>query len=131
MLMKLMPVVDFTNILLAHLHQFPCTKKSFTYISSTKKSLRKTFVRKSRIWNVGEIDSLSPEICDLTNPLAFERPILPIFVKPTRQGKSSKKIQKNKRIYARFTLDGWWNLFVSHHTHLTKEQIKLFIRARC
>ncbi len=40
-------VVNFTNILLAHLHQFPCTKKSFTHTSSTKKLCAKLLYEKA------------------------------------------------------------------------------------
>ncbi len=40
-----MPMVNFTIILLVHLCQFPWAKKNLTNTSSTKKALRKTFVR--------------------------------------------------------------------------------------
>jgi hypothetical protein len=41
-------VVNFTNILLAHLRQFPCAKKkSLTYTSSTKKLCAKLSYEKA------------------------------------------------------------------------------------
>ncbi len=50
-------MVNFTNFLWAHLHKYSCAKKSSNLKCKYKKALRKTFVRKRRASNVGEIDA--------------------------------------------------------------------------
>ncbi len=52
--MKWIALVNFTYILLAHLHQFPYAKKSLTYSSSTKCFAQNFCMKKARIkcwWN--------------------------------------------------------------------------------
>ncbi len=51
---SVVPVVNFTNILWAHLHQYSCAKKSSTLKCKYKKASRKTFARKGPhniFWN--------------------------------------------------------------------------------
>ena len=57
MLVKLIPVVNFTNILFQLLRRYFCAKKVQTLNPSTKKASRETFVQKSRAYYVGEIDT--------------------------------------------------------------------------
>jgi hypothetical protein len=54
---KLTPVVNFTNILQAAYAPIFLRQKSTNLKSKYKKALRKTFVRKSCAYNVGEIDT--------------------------------------------------------------------------
>jgi hypothetical protein len=45
---KRRPMVNFTNILFAHLRQFPCAKKKINSYFKHTKAFLKTFVQKSR-----------------------------------------------------------------------------------